>query len=109
MCVCERMLGSGLRCYCLVGSGHVWSGRVGVSFWVVGPRRQLMGYSGIAIKESRDNTHFVSIPYPPELPNQNQAAQTEAEHEQETTGKIQGEKGRMLGMGKVSKYLVFHD
>ena len=38
-----------------------------------------------------------------------EAAQGEAEHEQKTTGKMQREKERMLVMGKVSKYLVFHD
>lgn len=38
-----------------------------------------------------------------------EAAQGETEHEQETMGKMQKEKGRMLVMGKVSKYLIFHD
>ena len=36
-----------------------------------------------------------------------EAAQGEAEHEQEATGKIQGEKGKMLVMGKVFKHLAF--
>ena len=37
------------------------------------------------------------------------AAQGEAEHKQEMTGKIQREKGKMLVMGKVFKHLTFHD